>query len=237
MPVPIEFKKTLAAFAERNSQTKTYTGEVITAPDVDGKCKVRVSGGTAQTCLANGLVEQGKTYPVVRFPGSVYLIVVGGASEGAVVAQEQSGLPLTLTSDLVAHALDGEFHTGSIRDDQAPQFALLNGSRDFMGEIRVNEALVHTTQNGGEDSQFDADKLDGRHADDFALVTAIPQPYVHVQSTPASVWYIAHHLVRFPSITVIDSANDTVIGNVTYIDSNSLEVKFSGAFSGQAYLI
>ena len=51
-----DFKKTLRDFAERNSQTKTWIGEVITAPDADGKCKVRISVDTAQTCTAIGMV-------------------------------------------------------------------------------------------------------------------------------------------------------------------------------------
>ena len=136
MAVPIDFKKTLAAFAERNSQTKSYTGEVITAPDVDGKCKVRISGSTAQTCLAIGTVNQGDQVMVMRFPGSPYPVAIGSGGTSA-DTPVQSGLPVTMTSDLVAHTLDGAFHTGSIRNDQAPQFVLLDGSRPFTGDMNA----------------------------------------------------------------------------------------------------
>jgi hypothetical protein len=96
MAVPTDFKKTLAAFAERNSQTKSYMGEVITAPDVDGKCKVRVSGSTAQTCLAIGTVNQGDQVMVMRFPLSTYPVVVGSGTSADTAVQ--SGLPVTLNA-------------------------------------------------------------------------------------------------------------------------------------------
>ena len=40
----------------------------------------------------------------------------------------------------------------------------------------------------------------------------------------------------FPSVTVVDSGNSTVIGNVEYTNSNILTVTFASAFSGCAYL-
>jgi hypothetical protein len=60
--------------------------------------------------------------------------------------------------------------------------------------------------------------------------------YIHTQSAPASTWTIAHNLNRYPSVTVVDSANSVVIGNVTYLDTNNLVVTFSAPFSGYAYL-
>lgn len=45
-----------------------------------------------------------------------------------------------------------------------------------------------------------------------------------------------HDINKFPSVTIVDSANNVVFGDVEYIDSNSLKVKFTAAFAGQAYL-
>src|SRR5512139_1830094 len=120
-----DFKKVLSEFAERNSQTKTWLGEVITAPEADGKCKVRISGDVAQTCVAIGSVARGDKLTVMRFPGSVRPVVIGA---GAASQSQPVALPLTVNHDLAAHALDGEFHTGTLRDDQGPQFALLSGA-------------------------------------------------------------------------------------------------------------
>lgn len=60
--------------------------------------------------------------------------------------------------------------------------------------------------------------------------------YIHIQSTPAASWTITHGLGKHPSVTVVDSAQTEVIGDVTYIDANSLRVDFNGGFSGNAYL-
>ena len=168
-----DFKQTLRDFAERNSQTKTWIGEVITAPDADGKCKVRISGDTAQTCTAIGSVSRGDKLTVLRFPGSVRPVVVGmGASTSGV---QSASLPLTVDHDLVAHALDGEFHTGSIRNDQGPQFALLTGERPFLGQVTINPPSVTAPFVLGANAQgqlvngLNADFLNGYHADAFAL--------------------------------------------------------------------
>jgi len=50
------------------------------------------------------------------------------------------------------------------------------------------------------------------------------------------IWEIIHNLEKYPSVTVIDSANTIVEGEVTYIDLNTLNVNFSAGFSGTAYL-
>ncbi len=60
--------------------------------------------------------------------------------------------------------------------------------------------------------------------------------YVHAQSVPASGWVINHGLGRYPSVTVVDSAGSTVVGNVEYVSANQVVVHFNGAFGGSAYL-
>lgn len=66
--------------------------------------------------------------------------------------------------------------------------------------------------------------------------------YRHVQGTPASVWTITHNLGYKPGgLTVLDSAGDTHIGQVEYLDVNNLRISFYvagqlAAFSGEAFL-
>jgi hypothetical protein len=43
-------------------------------------------------------------------------------------------------------------------------------------------------------------------------------------------------LACFPSVEVVDSAGTLVIGDISYIDNNSLTVSFVAAFGGKAYL-
>ena len=60
--------------------------------------------------------------------------------------------------------------------------------------------------------------------------------FVFTQNAPATTWTITHDLNKFPSVSVVDSANEVVFGDVTYTNTNSLTVTFTAAFSGKAYL-
>ena len=65
--------------------------------------------------------------------------------------------------------------------------------------------------------------------------------FTHNQSTTSDTWVITHNLNRFPSVTVVDSANTIVQGTVVYNSNKQLTVTFfSGtsalAFQGKAYL-
>lgn len=60
--------------------------------------------------------------------------------------------------------------------------------------------------------------------------------YTHNQTTAQVEWTINHNMNKKPSVTIVDSANTYVIGEVEYLDSNSLRVSFKYAFKGKAYL-
>lgn len=67
-------------------------------------------------------------------------------------------------------------------------------------------------------------------------VASMDKNYVHTQGVAASTWNVAHNLGKFPSVTVVDSANNVVVGAVEIIDNNNITLTFSGAFSGKAYI-
>lgn len=60
--------------------------------------------------------------------------------------------------------------------------------------------------------------------------------YQHEQMVAADTWPVTHNLGKYPSVTVVDSGGNTVIGDVQYVDDNSVVITFSAAFSGVAYL-
>ena len=60
--------------------------------------------------------------------------------------------------------------------------------------------------------------------------------YRHVQTLPEGVWIIAHFLGYFPNVTVVDSAGGLVEGEIEYIDRNTVWLRFSEPFAGEAYL-
>lgn len=80
---------------------------------------------------------------------------------------------------------------------------------------------------------------------EYAITTAVTQAveqvkeksgFVYSQSTVSAVWNITHDLDVYPSVTVVDSGGNLVIGDVRYTGPNTLTIRFSAPFSGTAYL-
>lgn len=70
--------------------------------------------------------------------------------------------------------------------------------------------------------------------DDLGIVN--DKTYYFIQNIPSNEWVITHNLKKYPAVTVLDSAASEVIGEVDYIDTNTLKIKFKGEFSGSATL-
>jgi hypothetical protein len=60
--------------------------------------------------------------------------------------------------------------------------------------------------------------------------------FVFTQSIPSATWNITHNLGKFPSVSVVDTADQLMYGNTEYFNQNSLTITFSAPFSGKAYL-
>lgn len=60
--------------------------------------------------------------------------------------------------------------------------------------------------------------------------------YTHTQSSSSSTWNVTHNLGFYPAVTVVDSGENVVIGDVTYTSVNSLSISFTASFGGKAYL-
>lgn len=84
----------------------------------------------------------------------------------------------------------------------------------------------------GENVQLDANNVLSFTIPD----NSIDKSYVHVQRSSSEIWHIVHDLKKYPSVSIVDSANSLVVGNVDYLNENELVISFTGAFSGKAYL-
>lgn len=74
--------------------------------------------------------------------------------------------------------------------------------------------------------------------------------FIHVQNSPPplvsrdfgegattwSMWSIVHGLGKFPSVTVVNSADQVVVGLVEYVDTISLNIYFKSPELGRAFL-
>ena len=70
----------------------------------------------------------------------------------------------------------------------------------------------------------------------FALSSQGTPTFIFNQAVAATTWNVNHNLGKFPSITVIDTANTVVTGEYTYTDNNNVTLTFSAGFAGKAYL-
>jgi len=60
--------------------------------------------------------------------------------------------------------------------------------------------------------------------------------YEFPQPIPQTTWVINHGLAKFPSVTVVDTSGNVIVGFQTYNTSNQITLTFSAPFSGTAYL-
>ena len=59
--------------------------------------------------------------------------------------------------------------------------------------------------------------------------------FVFTQGAAASQWVVDHNLGKKCSVTVVDSANTVIIGQVTYNSDNRVTLDFESSFSGKAF--
>jgi hypothetical protein len=59
--------------------------------------------------------------------------------------------------------------------------------------------------------------------------------FIYNQTNASSVWSITHNLEKRPSVTVVDTAESHVVGQVNYINDNQVTIIFNASFSGYAY--
>ena len=56
------------------------------------------------------------------------------------------------------------------------------------------------------------------------------------QNLPSDTWAVVHTLNKFPSVSVVDTSGNVVVGDIRYIDNFNLIITFSAPFAGKAYL-
>ena len=74
------------------------------------------------------------------------------------------------------------------------------------------------------------------YRDTLSIQESYKFSHIHTQTVSSSTWSITHNLNKYPSVSVVDSSNEEVIGEVQHINPNSLTVKFSAPFSGKAFV-
>lgn len=60
--------------------------------------------------------------------------------------------------------------------------------------------------------------------------------YIHNQLSASNSWVLNHNLNKYGSVTIVDSGNTIVVGDVEYNSLNQITINFNASFSGKAYV-
>lgn len=114
-------------------------------------------------------------------------------------------------------------------EDVPTKVSDLENDVSYQTQEEVDEKLALKQDNltAGENISIDSNNV---------ISAAGDKEFIFEQGSVSDKWVITHNLDKYPSVTVEDSAHNIVIGEVYYENSNTLIIRFNGAFSGKAYL-
>lgn len=112
--------------------------------------------------------------------------------------------------------------------------SLKTNQKQMVGDMGIVNATSNNYNDLANKPSINGVTLIGDKTSEELKITG-DKTYIHTQALAASVWEVEHNLDKYPSVTVVDSGNSVVIGEVVYIDSNNIRITFTSAFSGKAY--
>lgn len=94
-----------------------------------------------------------------------------------------------------------------------------------------NDKIIGTDANGNTTKNFTLSAIA-----EFIRTSLGGLTYTFSQIIPSSTWTIEHNLERHPSVTVVDSSGNMVMGEIFYDNNNNITLTFAAPFAGKAYL-
>ena len=202
-----------------NRQTKQYTAEAV-ARYLNIKGKISIA---AQMVFK---------FVVTPIPGSgEFSGPVDGAAINTVTTLEISGIDASSqnTVQFMEYLVDND-----IIISQQNEISVFGHFKMDSYTLNGGVYTLALTYIGGNGTLVDGNYYD------FAVFTLSSRSsdltFIFNQAVPATVWNITHNLGKFPSVSVVNSNNLLINGEITYIDDNNLTCNFSAAFAGKAYL-
>jgi len=112
---------------------------------------------------------------------------------------------------------------------------------NIFGHFRFESFTVDTENPGYYDVNLGLIYSNGTlEKDEFYAISMLgvgtDKHYMHDQDSASAIWSVTHNLYKYPSVTVVDSGENIVYGDVAYINDTQLTINFTSAFSGKAYL-
>jgi len=135
--------------------------------------------------------------------------------------------PVTSNNVNLTDYLNEVMNSGSIKIMKGVEF----------GVYRITE--IDTIQNGVLELVVDLHVGNGTLTDQEKVYISANVKADITQTTPeltGNVWEINHNLGKYPSVTVVDTANNVIYAEVSYTDINNVTITFSSSVTGRAHL-
>jgi hypothetical protein len=217
-----------------------------TDTDVSGNDKVLgsdISGATKNYTL-DSIGEYFTRGSVVKVGGQIayrFQTVISDFTRGQfmLTASNSSAINLSAVTSIYVHKeiLNGDDATTYLN-------RLFSNKFELHSAKEVNTYAVYNVISIADDGvgilvTVSVDNSNGALANEEDYVLSFAEEdksFTHTQGVASATWAITHNLNKKPSVTVVDSADNVVVGDIEYNDNNSVTITFSGAFSGKAYL-
>jgi len=118
--------------------------------------------------------------------------------------------------------------------------------KDRLGDVRIVSIADNPTSSVMNETSEQAQQIslsvkevmsidDIKHGVIGNYTETVDKSYTHIQKVSSENWYIVHALNKFPKVSVTDASGKSVYAQITYVDKNTVQIKFSHAVSGSAY--
>lgn len=179
--------------------------------------------------LKRGQIVQ---YPSEFIPANLFNRLFFNTIEGYIIGTPAS--PLISNSIVIdtQNAIEGSiseiYHNGTI----LPTYSPFSGSLAIVSEFgkyepnQLNIITIKYLGNGNIKITYNKNITQEDVTGD--------KHFVHLQGPPSNLWTVTHNLDKKPSVTIIDSAGNMVVGKLVYVNLNILTLQFVSPISGEA---
>jgi len=123
-------------------------------------------------------------------------------------------------------------------NNNIPNNVIINQEGDtvvYVNQDTANNVLIHEdTPNRVTVNQDEPNRI--VLALGGSVGPTLTRRHTHTQNSPSTTWTITHTLGGKPQVTVVDTGDNMVHGDVQYLSNTQIICSFSAPFSGLAYL-
>jgi len=119
--------------------------------------------------------------------------------------------------------------------DNTTHLTLVNKGNTLAGDFNTGFTFSTAEVQVAQDEYLVSEATTGNLVFKSAATGLGDKTFVHTQNEASASWVIDHNLSKYPSVTVVDSAGTTVVGQVDYQSTSRATITFISSFSGTAY--